>query len=72
LKDPKVAPAIQGAKVPPHKRGLPSPQGKISAFSDVQAELEKAKLEDDLSKKLANRPVPEELIKEKILNRIDR
>jgi len=32
--------------------------------------LEKARLEDDLSKKLASRPVPEELIKEKILQRM--
>jgi RPEL repeat len=30
--------------------------------------LEKSRLEDDLAKKLANRPEPEELIKENILN----
>jgi len=33
----------------------------------LQAELEKARLEDDLAKKLAQRPKPDELIKENIL-----
>lgn len=36
----------------------------------MQAELEKARLEDDLSKKLAQRPDPQELIKEHILQGI--
>jgi len=60
LKDPKVAPAIQSAKVPRTRRDY----FRLTA----QAELEKARLEDDLSKKLATRPIPEELIKENILN----
>jgi hypothetical protein len=33
----------------------------------LEAELEKARLEDDLAKKLAERPKPDELIKEHIL-----
>jgi len=45
IKDTKVAPAIQSAKV----------------------ELEKARLEDELSQKLAARPDPSSLIKERIL-----
>jgi len=46
IKDTKVAPAIQSAKV----------------------ELEKARLEDELSQKLAARPDPSSLIKERILH----
>jgi hypothetical protein len=33
----------------------------------LEAELEKARLEDDLAKKLSERPKPDELIKEHIL-----
>ena len=32
--------------------------------------MEKARLEDDLAKKLANRPDPQTLIEERILNRM--
>ena len=59
LKDPKVAPAIQSAKV----------RHKYMNLCLLQAELEKARLEDDLAKKLAKRPDPQSLIKEHILNR---
>jgi hypothetical protein len=37
------------------------------AIQSAKAELEKARLEDDLAKKIAQRPNPEELIKEHIL-----
>jgi len=37
------------------------------AIQSAKAELEKARLEDDLAKKIAHRPNPEELIKEHIL-----
>jgi len=37
------------------------------ALQSAKAELEKARLEDDLAKKIAQRPNPEELIKEHIL-----
>src|ERR1700738_2915115 len=42
------------------------------AIQSAKAELEKARLEDDLAKKIAQRPNPEELIKEHILEGISR
>jgi RPEL repeat len=61
LKDSKVAPALQSAQVPP-----PPTQSRLTF---TKSELERKKLEDELSAKLSIRPDPEELVEKHILNR---
>jgi hypothetical protein len=59
LKDSKVAPSLQSAQVLARK----------SQYSH-QAELERKRLEDELSAKLSIRPTPDELVEQRILNRL--
>lgn len=59
LKDSKLAPSLQSAEV-------------TSKPILTQAELERKRLEDELSAKLSIRPKPDELVEQNILNRTSR